>query len=122
MSRSPLVLPGEPATLAGVGVPREFPAFSPLAFLLDNVVRFGYGEETGCIRVVALFHAAIDVAFTSDVASPVAVNIGGALVTVWGLAVALTWVARRETRPVSRQPGRRAEAILAPTPTLRRRP
>jgi uncharacterized protein len=151
---------GEPATFDGVGVSREFPALSPLGFLLYNVVSFGCGEETGwrgyalprlqarrsalhatllltvgwalwhlplflyrpgytsmgpagaagwllslltgavlltwlynasrgSVLVVALFHATIDVAFTSDIASPLVVNATGALVTACGLAVLL---------------------------------
>lgn len=151
---------GASLSLAGVGVSREFPHFSPLAFLVYNVVTFGYGEETGwrgfalprlqsrhgalvstllltggwalwhvplflyrpgyvamgaagimgwlfslltgavlltwlynesrgSILVVALFHATIDIAFTSDIASPLVVNVTGFLVTVAGIAVVL---------------------------------
>ena len=46
-----------------------------------------YNESRGSILIVALFHAAVDVAFTSSVASPVAVNVAGALITLWGIAV-----------------------------------
>jgi len=31
----------------GIGVSREFPQFGILAFLIYNIVTFGYGEETG---------------------------------------------------------------------------
>ena len=149
---------GTSVSWEGVGVSKEFPAFSMLGFFVYNVVTFGVGEETGwrgfalprlqsrhsalvatalltvgwaawhlplflyrpgytsmgpggiagwlaslftgavlltwlfnasqgSLLVVALFHAAIDVVFTSDVASPVTVTVAGALVTVWGLAV-----------------------------------
>ena len=46
-----------------------------------------YNESQGSILVVALFHAAIDVAFTSAVPSPLVVTIVGALVTFWGIMV-----------------------------------
>ena len=46
-----------------------------------------YNESRGSILVVALFHAAIDVAFTSDVSSPFVINAVGALVTIWGVSV-----------------------------------
>jgi membrane protease YdiL (CAAX protease family) len=149
---------GETLSLAGLGVSREFPQFSFLAFLAYNMVSFGYGEETGwrgyalprlqarhtafgatlllavgwamwhgplflyrpgytsmgiggiagwfvslltgailltwlfnasrgSLLVVALFHATVDIAFTSDVASPISVNTTGALITVWGVVV-----------------------------------
>lgn len=46
-----------------------------------------YNESRGSILVVALFHAAVDVAFTSDISSPPVVNAAGALITVWGILV-----------------------------------
>jgi len=46
-----------------------------------------YNRSRGSILVVALFHAAVDVAFTSSVASPLAVNVIGGLITIWGMAV-----------------------------------
>jgi hypothetical protein len=46
-----------------------------------------YNASRGSVLVVALFHATVDVAFTSDVASPLVVNATGALVTLWGIAV-----------------------------------
>ncbi len=46
-----------------------------------------YNESRGSILVVALFHAAVDVVFTSDLSSPEVVNAAGALVTVWGIVV-----------------------------------
>lgn len=48
-----------------------------------------YNESQGSILVVALFHAAIDVAFTSSASSPFVVNATGALITFWGIAVIL---------------------------------
>ena len=46
-----------------------------------------FNASRGSLLVVSLFHAAIDIVFTSDVASPMTVTAAGALVTVWGLAV-----------------------------------
>ena len=49
-----------------------------------------YNGSRGSLLVVAIFHAAIDVVFTSTTASPVAVNAAGALITVWGVVVIIT--------------------------------
>lgn len=46
-----------------------------------------YNESRGSILVVALFHAAVDVAFTSGISSPTMVNAAGALITFWGIVV-----------------------------------
>ena len=46
-----------------------------------------YNESRGSILVVALFHATVDVAFTSDISSPFVVNIAGAQITCWGIIV-----------------------------------
>ena len=54
-----------------------------------------YNESRGSLLVVALFHAGVDVAFTSAASSPVAVNTVGALITLWGVAVILTADSRR---------------------------
>ena len=149
---------GGPASLAGLGSSGEFPQFGPLAFLVYNVLTFGFGEEVGwrgfalprlqarhsalgatllltvgwavwhvplflyrpgyagmgaaaiagwflslltgavlltwlynesegSLLVVALFHATVDVAFTSDISSTLVVNIAGALITGWGILV-----------------------------------
>ncbi|MEP6765209.1 MAG: CPBP family intramembrane glutamic endopeptidase [Gemmatimonadaceae bacterium] len=48
-----------------------------------------FNESRGSILVVALFHAAIDVAFTSSLTSPFIVSASGALITLWGIAVLL---------------------------------
>lgn len=48
-----------------------------------------YNASRGSLLVVALFHAMIDVVFTSDVSSSFVVNATGALVTCWGLLVLL---------------------------------
>jgi membrane protease YdiL (CAAX protease family) len=48
-----------------------------------------YNQSQGSIAVVALFHATVDVAFTSSVASPFVVNVVGGLITIWGIAVLL---------------------------------
>ena len=54
-----------------------------------------YNESQGSLLVVALFHAGVDVAFTSAASSPVAVNTAGALITLWGVTVILTAGSRR---------------------------
>ena len=46
-----------------------------------------YNGSRGSILVVALFHASVDVVFTSDVRSPVVINVVGALITLWGASV-----------------------------------
>ena len=46
-----------------------------------------YNGSKGSLLVVALFHAAVDVAFTSALSSPLVVNIAGALITVCGVIV-----------------------------------
>ncbi|MEP6780736.1 MAG: CPBP family intramembrane glutamic endopeptidase [Gemmatimonadaceae bacterium] len=48
-----------------------------------------FNQSRGSILVVALFHAAIDVAFTSSLTSPFIVSASGALITLWGIAVVL---------------------------------
>lgn len=48
-----------------------------------------FNESKGSILVVALFHAAIDVVFTSDIASPFVVNATGVLITVWGVIIVI---------------------------------
>lgn len=50
-----------------------------------------FNASRGSLFVVALFHATIDIAFTSDIASMTIVNITGALVTIWGIAVLLIY-------------------------------
>lgn len=49
-----------------------------------------YNGSRGSLLVVAIFHAAIDVVFTSANTLPVAVNAAGALITVWGVIVVVT--------------------------------
>jgi membrane protease YdiL (CAAX protease family) len=46
-----------------------------------------YNQSQGSILVVAIFHATVDVAFTSGIASPTVVNLAGALITLWGVVV-----------------------------------
>lgn len=46
-----------------------------------------WNGSRGSILVVALFHAAVDVAFTSDTASQHVVTAAGALITLWGIVV-----------------------------------
>ena len=48
-----------------------------------------YNMSRGSLLVVALFHGAVDVAFTSAASSPVVTNTMGALITLWGIAVAV---------------------------------
>lgn len=149
---------GTSIPLARLGQSAEFPEFGLAAFLLYNVVTFGYGEEVGwrgfalprlqaersalsatllltvgwagwhaplflyragyaemglagaagwlvslatgailltwlyngsrgSLLVVALFHAAVDVVFTSRISSELVMNATGALITVSALAV-----------------------------------
>lgn len=58
-----------------------------------------YNESRGSILVVALFHATVDVTFSSDISSPFVVNITGALITCWGIIVLIAagprYLARR---------------------------
>jgi len=49
----------------------------------------------GSLLVVALFHAGVDVAFSSSASSPVVINTAGALITLWGIAVMLMAGPRR---------------------------
>jgi membrane protease YdiL (CAAX protease family) len=46
-----------------------------------------YNESKGSLLVVALFHATVDVAFTSDISSSSVVNAAGALITIGGILV-----------------------------------
>jgi len=46
-----------------------------------------YNGSRGSLLVVALFHAAVDVAFTSSISSPSVVNGAGALITIGGIIV-----------------------------------
>src|SRR5688572_27839140 len=46
-----------------------------------------YNSSRGSLLVVAIFHAAIDVVFTSHTSSPIVVNVAGALITVAGVIV-----------------------------------
>jgi CAAX protease family protein len=46
-----------------------------------------YNQSRGSILVVALFHATIDILFTSDIASTFVANTAGALITILGIAV-----------------------------------
>ena len=48
-----------------------------------------YNESRGSLLVVSLFHASVDVAFTSDISSDFVVNAAGALITVSGIIVFL---------------------------------
>lgn len=46
-----------------------------------------YNASRGSLLVVALFHASVDVAFTSDLSSTLVVNGAGAAITIWGIVV-----------------------------------
>ena len=48
-----------------------------------------YNGSRGSILVVALFHAAVDVVFTSDITSTFVMNAAGFMITILGLAVLL---------------------------------
>ena len=51
-----------------------------------------YNGSKGSLLVVALFHAGVDVAFTSVLSSPLVVNIAGTLITVCGVIVLVATV------------------------------
>lgn len=53
-----------------------------------------YNASQGSLLVVAIFHATVDVAFTSTGSTSPVVNALGALITLWGLGVLFT--ARRQ--------------------------
>lgn len=46
-----------------------------------------FNASRGSVLVAAIFHAAVDVAFTGATSSPLAVNVAGALITVAGIVV-----------------------------------
>ncbi|MEP6834918.1 MAG: CPBP family intramembrane glutamic endopeptidase [Gemmatimonas sp.] len=48
-----------------------------------------FNESRGSVLAVAFFHAAVDVAFTSDRSSPLVVNAAGAVITLLGIVVLL---------------------------------
>ena len=50
-----------------------------------------YNSSRGSILVCAIFHATIDIAFTSDLSDPQIINTVGMLVTVWGLLTIFTF-------------------------------
>lgn len=50
-----------------------------------------FNASKGSILAVALFHAAIDVAFTSRGLSPIAINLSGAVITLAGIAVVVVF-------------------------------
>ncbi|MEQ1693367.1 MAG: CPBP family intramembrane glutamic endopeptidase, partial [Gemmatimonas sp.] len=57
-----------------------------------------YNESRGSLLVVAVFHATIDVAFTSELAAPRVVSAAGALITLWGIVVLVTMGPRHLSR------------------------
>ena len=57
-----------------------------------------FNSSRGSVLVVALFHAAIDVAFTGGASSPIATNVAGALITGAGLVVVFRLGARDLSR------------------------
>jgi membrane protease YdiL (CAAX protease family) len=59
-----------------------------LSFLTGAVLlTWLYHESRGSLLVVALFHAAVDIVFTSDVSSQSVVTTAGTLITLWGIIV-----------------------------------
>ncbi|MBC7895831.1 MAG: CPBP family intramembrane metalloprotease [Cytophagaceae bacterium] len=48
-----------------------------------------YNESEGSLLTVALFHASMDVVFTTDGTSPMVVNAIGALTTLWGVVIVI---------------------------------
>ena len=69
-----------------------------------------FNESRGSILAVAVFHATVDVAFTSDVSSPFVVNAAGALFTLLGIAVLVLggprYLSRKGMVVRSREPSR----------------
>jgi membrane protease YdiL (CAAX protease family) len=59
-----------------------------LSFLTGAVLlTWLYNESRGSLLVVALFHAAVDIVFTSDISSQSVTNAAGVLITLWGIIV-----------------------------------
>ena len=69
-----------------------------------------FNESRGSILAVAVFHATVDVVFTSDVSSPFVVNTAGALTTVFGITVFVLagprYLSRKGMVVRSREPSR----------------
>ena len=74
-----------------------------------------YNESRGSILVVAIFHATVDIAFQSDLSSPFVVNVAGAVVTIFGIAVVAVagprHLSRRGMVVRSREAGRMMEFV-----------
>jgi membrane protease YdiL (CAAX protease family) len=59
-----------------------------LSFLTGAVLlTWLYNESRGSLLVVALFHATVDIVFTSDISSQSVTNGAGVLITLWGIIV-----------------------------------
>jgi uncharacterized protein len=59
-----------------------------LSFLTGAVLlTWLYNESRGSLLVVALFHATVDIVFTSDISSQPVTNGAGVLITLWGIIV-----------------------------------
>lgn len=59
-----------------------------LSFLTGAVLlTWLYNESRGSLLVVALFHAAVDIVFTSDISSQSVTNAAGVLIMFWGIIV-----------------------------------
>jgi membrane protease YdiL (CAAX protease family) len=59
-----------------------------LSFLTGAVLlTWLYNESKGSLLVVALFHAAVDIVFTSDISSQPVITTAGVLMTCWGFIV-----------------------------------
>lgn len=72
-----------------------------------------YNESRGSILVVACFHATVDIAFTSDIASPFVVNAAGFLITLAGVAVVVVAGPRYLSRRGMVVRSREAGAVIA---------
>lgn len=70
-------------SMSAVGIAGWFVSLLTGSILLTAL----YNNSRGSILVVALFHASVNVVFTSDFDSPVLVNVLGALITVCAVGV-----------------------------------
>jgi membrane protease YdiL (CAAX protease family) len=70
-------------SMSATGIAGWFVSLLTGSILLTSL----YNNSRGSILVVALFHASIDVVFTSDFDSPALVNALGALITVCAAGV-----------------------------------
>lgn len=71
-----------------------------------------FNSSNGSVLACAIFHATVDIAFTSDLADKDIVNYTGFLITVWGIAVLLIYKPRTLA---GTKPKVTADAMFNPT-------